>query len=607
MARIAGWIDWRRDLSGRGAVLREMADRLRHRGTDADGHWVSPHALLAHRQAAANGEQPATSVDAGRRYAIGFDGVLLNARELAGELRARGHELREESDAEVVLRAYVQWGHDCVQRLDGFFAFGIWDDNCQRLLLARDRVGAKPLFYALRGSGVVFGSELKALLAHPEVDIEVGPDGMAEILTFVRTPGSGVYRGVREVRPAHVVVCGEAGARETRYWCPAAAPHGDDLSATVRRVRSLVEEATARQLATDAPVAALLSGGLDSSLLAALASERLRACGAEVDTYSIDFQDGERLFHADPLHVSRDEPWARTVADHLGTRHHTVTVSPEALVDDMLVQLHGHDLPMVGQMNTSLHLLFSAMTRNASVVLSGEGADEIFGGYPWYQMEPMLRANVFPWLPAFLGQPGPASLSWVSPEVLRSVRPFEHLLQRYQQTVAEVPRLEGEEPTAARRREMLYVDLVHWLPFLLERKDRAGAAAGIEVRVPFADHHLVEYAWNIPWEIRMVDSIEKGVLRRAFADVLPGDVVGRRKSAYPTVQDPDYDAATRAWARRIVEDRDAPVQPLLDRDVVLAALDEGGSGRSGMAQVSLFERIIMLNQWLEQYRVSLSL
>jgi asparagine synthase (glutamine-hydrolysing) len=272
----------------------------------------------------------------------------------------------------------------------------------------------------------------------------------------------------------------------------------------------------------------------------------------------------------------------------------------------MLVQLQAHDLPMVGQMNTSLYLLFKAIKPQATVTLSGEGADEIFSGYPWLHMEPALKAQTFPWLPAFHGV-GENPLAWVSLDTLRKTNPQQHIGQRYRETLAEVPRLEGEDELAARRREMAYVDLTYWLPFLLERKDRMGMAASLEVRHPFADHRLVQYSWNIPWEIKMVDSIEKGVLRRAFADVLPEDVRSRKKSAYPNVRNPAYDEATRSWTGRILDDPNAPIQPLINSAVVRAAVDSNGTGRTGFAQVSLFERIIMLNEWLEQYQVTLAL
>src|SRR2546421_4631302 len=521
MCGIAGWIDWKGDLTGQGPMIEHMADTLCQRGPDAQGQWLSPHAALAHRRLIVidpqTGEQPMVYHEGERTYAITYNGEIFNFRELRRELERCGHTFRTSSDTEVLLHAYVEWGEACVRHLNGIFAFGLWDEQKQHLLLARDHLGVKPLFYAQRGSAMLFGSELKVLLAHPLVKAEVDAAGLAEILSFVRTPGSGVYRDVHELRPGHLAIYSEKGMQISRYWSLRSAPHTDDLQTTTEYIRTLLEDTVKQQLIADVPVATLLSGGLDSSLLTALAAREYKHEGKTLHTYSLDFVDSAQNFQRDPLHVELDEPWAKTVSEYIGTRHHTITVDSSMLMENLLVQLYAHDTPMVGQMNTSLYLLFKAMKQEAAVALSGEAADEIFGGYPWFHNEGLLKAPTFPWLPAFHGANG---LSWLSADIVQKVRPTEHIEQRYRESLAEVPRLEGEDALAARRREMFYLNLTHWLPFLLERKDRMGMATGLEVRIPFGDYRLVEYVWNIPWEMKMTDSIEKGILRRAFADVL---------------------------------------------------------------------------------------
>jgi asparagine synthase (glutamine-hydrolysing) len=610
MSGIAGWVNWNDDLTHQGPIVAQMADTLRHRGPEAQGQWLSPHAILAHRRLSIidpqTGGQPMVYQEGERTYVITYNGEVYNFRELRAELESRGHSFHTSSDTEVLLHAYAEWGEDCVKRLNGIFAFGLWDEYKQQLLLARDHLGVKPLYYAQRNNGLLFGSELKALLAHPLVKAEVGADGLAQILSFVRTPGSGVYRDVHELRPGHVALCSEKGIHINRYWSLHSTPHSDDLPTTSAYIRTLLEDIVKRQLVADVPVATLLSGGLDSSLLTAIAAREYRAAGKALHTYSLDFVDSTELFQRDALHVSLDEPWARTVSEYLDTQHHTVTVDSSALVENLLVQLYAHDIPMVGQMNTSLYLLFKEMKHEACVALSGEAADEIFGGYPWFHSEAALKQQTFPWMPAFLGQ-GESGLSWLSTDVLRNVDPSAHIGLRYREALAEVPRLEGEDGLAARRREVMYLNLTHWLPFLLERKDRMGMAAGLEVRVPFGDYRLMEYVWNIPWEMKTVDSVEKDILRRAFAQVLPEEVLYRKKSAYPSVQNPAYDEATREWTRRILNDSNAPIQPLLNSQVIRATIESNDSGRSGMAQVSLYERIILLNEWLAKYHITLSL
>jgi len=610
MSGIAGWIDWQEDLTCQGSTLTRMADTLRHRGANAQEHWLSPRAALAYRGLHANdshtGEQSMAYQTDGRTYAIVYNGTLYNLHELQRDLADLGHTFRTSSDTEVLLHAYAEWEAECVQHLNGVFAFGLWDEQKQRLLLARDHLGVKPLYYARRGSALLFASELKALLAHPLVKTEVDAAGLAEVLTFARTPGSGVYRDVHELRPGHLATWDEQGLHLKRYWSLRSAPHTDDLPTTTERIRVLLEDALKRLLIADVPVATLLSGGLDSSLLTALACKQYASTGKTLHTYSLEFADSARDFQRDALHIERDEPWVEVVSAYLGTCHHTITVDASALVESLLAQLYAHDLPMVGQMNTSLYLLFKAMKQQAGVALSGEVADEIFGGYPWFHVEALLNAPTFPWMPAFLG-PREDALSWVSAEIMQKVQPVEHIGQCYRQTLAEVPRLEGEDALAARRREMFYLNLTHWLTFLLERKDRMGMANGLEVRVPFGDYRLVEYVWNVPWEMKMADAIEKGIVRRGFTHVLPRDVLYRKKSAYPSVQNPQYDAMLRAWALRILNNPDAAIQPLLNSQIVRSQVEGGGSGRAGMAQVSLFERLILINEWLEKYHVTLSL
>lgn len=610
MSGIAGWIDWKEDLTLQGPMIAHMADTLCHRGSDAEGRWLSPRAALAHRRLNVidphTGGQPMVYQAGERTYVVTYNGAIYNFRELQCELERLGHTFSTSSDTEVLLHAYVEWGEECVRHLNGIFAFGLWDEQKQQLLLARDHLGAKPLFYAQRGSALLFGSELKVLLAHPFVKAEVDAEGLAEILTFARIPGSGVYRNVHELRPGHRAVWNEKGIHIDRYWSLSSTPHSDDLQTTADCIRTLLEDAVERQLIADVPVAALLSGGLDSSLLTALAARNFKRTGKTLHTYSLDFAESTQHFQSDALHVERDEPWARIVSEHLGTKHHTIIVDSSALTKNLLVQLYAHDLPMVGQMNTSLYLLFKAMKQEARVALSGEAADEIFGGYPWFHIEALLNAPTFPWMPAFLG-PRESALSWVSDEIVQKTRPTEHIGRLYRQTLAEVPRLEGEDALAARRREMFYLNLTHWLPFLLERKDRMGMATGLEVRLPFGDHRLVEYVWNIPWGMKMADDIEKGIVRRAFAPLLPAEIVQRKKSAYPSAQHPQYDEATRAWALRVVNNPNAAIQPLLNSQVVRTLLENEGSGRSGMAQVSLFERLILINEWLEKYHVTLCL
>lgn len=614
MCGISGWIDWEADLTGQGSVIERMADTLCHRGPDSQGQWLSSRAALAHRRLEiidpAGGGQPMVYQSGDRLYAIAYNGEIYNFRELRRELEDLGHSFRTRSDTEVLLHAYAEWGEACVSRLNGIFAFGLWDEHQQRLLLARDHLGVKPLYYAQRGSAILFGSELKALLAHPLVKPEIDAQGVTELFSFRHTPGSGIYRDVYELRPAHLALCDRNGMHISRYWSLRSTLHTDDLPTTAEHIRSLLEDIVKRQLISDAPVVAMLSGGLDSSALTSLAANEFRREGNQLHTYSIDFVESAEHFHGSAIRPSLDAPWVKRVSEYADTIHHTITIDTPELVENLLVPMHAFDYPAMGQAGTSLYLLFKAMKRNAKVALSGESADEVFGGYPWFHSEVAFNAPTFPWIATMMGESASRSrsfLSWLAPDLLQKIRPAEHLAWQYQSALAEVPRLEGEDAREARMREIFYLNLTYFLPMLLDRKDLMSMATGFEVRVPFCDYRLVQYVWNIPWTMKTTGNIEKGILRQALAGILPDDARNRRKSAYPTSQNPTYLNAVRDWALHIINDNNAPIHALMNASIIQAIANDKVPGLQGELAAFLFERVIQTNEWLKDYHVTLAL
>ncbi|HEX7735553.1 MAG TPA: asparagine synthase (glutamine-hydrolyzing) [Ktedonobacteraceae bacterium] len=610
MCGIAGWVDWEKDLTQQRSTVEAMNQAIAHRGPDAQGCWFSPRAALSNRRLYVidpqGGGQPMLYQNQGQLYVLTYNGEIYNFRELREELRKHGHVFSTHSDTEVLLHAYVKWGVNCVTHLNGMFAFALWDEQEQRLLLARDHLGIKPLFYAQRGSALLFGSELKALLAHPLVSAEIDDTGLAEIFGFRRAPGSGVFRSVHELRPGHRLLYTREQLKIERYWQLSSEPHIDDLETTAEKVRALLIDDVRRQLCADVPVVTMLSGGLDSSALTVLTAREFQRQGKPLHTYSIDFADNERYFEDSELRPDLDEPWVQLMSDAVKSHHHTITVDTSELLEAMLVPMRAHDLPAGGQMEISLYLLCKAMKKNATVALSGEAADDVFAGYPWFYSEEALNASTFPWLATmehYASCGGAFSSPWLSAEVEQRVKPGEYSARIYEQTLAEVPRLEGEDPRQARIRELLYLSLVNWLALLLDRKDRMSAAVGFEVRVPYCDYRLVEYAWNIPWEMKNTGQIEKGILRHALRGLLPEEVRTRRKSAYPVTCNPEYIEATRAWAQQIVEDPGAPLRPFLNLEHLRQLLAHDHLCQSE-GRATLYERIIQLNAWLHEYHVT---
>ena len=610
MCGIAGWIDFERDLTRERAVAERMTRTMKARGPDDEGLWLSPHAALGHRRLSIidleGGRQPMVAEEDGEPVAVlVYTGEVYNFRELRAELTALGQRFRTQSDTEVVLRACLQWGDAAVERFNGMFAFALWDVRARRLMLVRDRMGIKPLYFQATENGVLFGSEPKAILAHPEVRAEVDEDGLRELLSFCKTPGHAIYRGMREVRPGHVVTVGRDGPRERAYWKLESRPHPDDLKTTVRTVRELLEDIVDRQLISDVPLCTLLSGGLDSSAITALAQRALVARGAgPVRSFAVDFVNNDRDFKPDALRGTPDGPYVADVARHVASRHTDIVLSPQQLMDPQAraAVLQARDLPIsMGDMDTSMYLLFRAIREHSTVALSGESADEVFGGYSWFHDPQAIAAPTFPWMVQagrHLGsRVGAFDAGW-----LAHLRLEEYVHDRYSDALAEVPRLEGETGLERRMREVFYLHLTRWLQLLLDRKDRMSMATGLEVRVPFCDHRLVEYLFNVPWSMKTFDGREKSVLRAATADVLPQSVVERRKSPYPSTQDPNYGRFLREELGRVLEDGHAPVRPLLDLERTRVLASEGGADGAQFARASA-EQVLILNAWFEHYGV----
>lgn len=616
MCGIAGWIDWQEELTNQRPIVEAMAATMSLRGPDAQGCWLSPRAALVQRRLIVidpvGGGQPMIYQEGEHTYALTYNGEVYNFRELRAELETLGHRFRTQSDTEVLLHAYAEWGEQFVTRLNGIFAFGLWDERRQRFLLGRDHLGVKPLFYARRGSAILFGSELKALLAHPLVKPEIDRAGLEEIfgLGMGRTPGAGIFRDVHEVRAGHLIVFEREHCRVTRYWSLRSEPHTDDLATTAEYLRTLLEDIVRHQLIADVPIVSMLSGGLDSSGLTALAASEFRRQGKTLHTYSIDYVDSARDFQDSPLHPSLDAPWVKRVSEYAGTEHHTIVVDTPELIDALLVPMRAFDFPVGGQVHASLYLLFKAMKRDATVTLSGESADEIFGGYPWYRNETVINIPTFPWVAMFNSATGgdapPFSpTAWLSDDLLQRIDPVEHLQRQYRESLAEVPHLAGEDPREARMREIFYMGLNNFLPLLLDRKDRMSMATGFEARVPFCDYRLVQYVWNIPWDMKTTGNIEKGILRQAFAGLLPDDARLRRKSAYPFSQNPSYLRALGDRVRQIINDPHSPLLPLINAQVVNALADQPFSGMMGGPTMITLEKVVQLDAWLREYEITI--
>jgi asparagine synthase (glutamine-hydrolysing) len=484
------------------------------------------------------------------------------------------------------------------------FSFAIWDSAREEMVLARDRLGIKPLYYLRQPDGVLFASEPKGLLANPVFKPTFSAAALPILFNpRLALPGETPIDGMREVKPGHVVRVNRHGWNEYPYWRLVSHEHDDDLDTTVRTIRELLEDIVERQLISDVPRAAMLSGGLDSSIIAALASRALARSGdGPLLTYSVRFKGEERDFRPTALRPERDAPYAALAARHVGTDHIEVTLNAAEVTEATTAARRARDLPSNGQFDTSMYLLFATLRERSTVALSGEAADEVFGGYPWFHDRATVERDTFPWL-----GDAPRLADCLTPDLRRSLQPAEFEADRYATLRARVPRLAGEGRHDARMREVLFFSLHGPLSMLLDRKDRMSMAVGLEVRVPFCDHRLLEYVWNVPWSMKVADGREKSLLRMAAADLLPEAILMRPKSAYPAMHDPVHDAAVREAVHRLLDDKSSPLASLLDRRRVLDLADREAPTMTHASTAHLLIPLLEVDTWMREYDLCVSL
>ncbi|WP_430790674.1 asparagine synthase (glutamine-hydrolyzing) [Virgibacillus flavescens] len=614
MCGITGIINWQKDLRSERGILRRMTETLSLRGPDDSHIWMTSHAAFGHKRLAVvdleGGIQPMSKSFNGATYTIVYNGELYNTAELRNDLRAKGYRFRTDSDTEVLLTAYIEWRENCVQYLNGIYAFGVWDEEKEQLFMARDRLGVKPLFF-LEGDGrFLFGSELKAILAHDDVRPEIGYDGLAEIFGLgpSRTPGHGIFKGFKELKPAHALIFSKDGLRVWRYWNMESRQHTDSLEETADKVRHLFIDAVQRQLVADVPVSTFLSGGLDSSAITAIASTYFKNIGkGKLSTFSIDYEGNDKHFKSSSFQPSSDKEWIEKVVNYCGTDHHDEVISGVKLADLLKEAVEVRDQPGMADIDSSLLWFCRRIKQHTTVSLSGECADEIFGGYPWFHAPSTDNTDGFPWMKSL-----DSRIDLLHPEWQTKLNLKSYVRNRYHETISETPRLESEGPEDARRRELFYLNMHWFMAQLLDRKDRMSMGASLEVRVPFADHKLVEYVWNIPWDMKMNDGREKGILRKAMEGLLPDDVLYRKKSPYPKTFQPEYTRQVVEWMEEILADTSSPLFRFMKREKVEAIVKSEGKEFTEpwygqlMKGPQLIAHLCQIDHWLRVYDVKVS-
>ena len=576
----------------------EMGKTMVCRGPDASGAYADVSVAFSHNRLAvmdpARGAQPMTVCFARRRYTIVYNGEIYNLPALRRELAAAGVTLSTSCDTEALAYAYAVFGEAVLSHINGIFAFAVWDHEKESLFLARDPLGVKPLYFSEKNGTFLFASEPKALLKHPLVSPTVTIKGLWQLLYLapVTLPGTSVYRDISALLPGECMTVDARGVRRRTYFRLKAERHVESPEETVLHVRSLLVDAVRQQSYADVPLASFLSGGLDSSAVSAILAERLHESGEVLSTYSFEYQGNAyapTLFQPNP-----DDAYALLAAEAIGSAHTVLTLSADdvaaALAEAALVR----DFPGQADIDSSLLAYCRLVKARHTVALSGECADEIFGGYPWFYRPEMLSREFFPWL-----HDPTARASIFRSDVTLPDEGMAYLTECYRNAVSAVDCLDSDAPEMRQSRIASVLSQAYFMQSLLERKDRMSMASGLEVRVPFSDARIASYVYNVPWSLKFEGGVEKSLLRKALTPYLPPEILTRKKSPYPKTHNPLYEARVRELLAGRLRRDTSPLASLLDR----AALDALLSRSEDVTWLGQLMSRPQLLAWLYQFDV----
>lgn len=593
-------------------ILNNMQNSLKRRGKDANGIYLDKnfggaHARLSIRDLSENGNQPMIKTINNNNYIIVYNGEIYNTEELKKDLQNKGYIFTTTTDTEVILYLFIEYKEKCVNFLNGIFAFCIYDTKNENVYLFRDRVGIKPLFYTIENNTLVFGSEPKALFKHPIITPTIDINSLKQILGIgpARISGNGVFKNIYEIKPGHFGIFNKYGFKEQMYWELKSNYHTDNYEQTVEKVSFLVRDAIEKQLVSDVDICTFLSGGIDSSIVTAVSSNYLNKLGKKLNTFSFDFKENDIYFKSNSFQPERDKPYVDIMLKAYDLNHNYLECNEEELIDLLYKAVDAKDLPGMADVDASMLYFCSLVSNKNKVALTGECADEIFGGYPWFYREDLLNSNSFPW-----SKNMETRELFLTEDLKQNLKLKEYSLENYEKSIKNTPYLDGETEEERKRREISYLNIKWFMATLLERMDRMSMYNGLEARVPFADHRIIEYLWNVPWHIKYKNNVEKSLLREATKDLLPKELLNRKKSPYPKTYNPNYEKLLKNELTSIINNNNSPINNLIDKNKVLAFIEQPANYDKPwfgqlMSGPQLMAYFIQINYWLKKYNLSI--
>lgn len=592
------------------SVIQQMNASLSKRGPDEDGYYYSDYVHFAHKRLIVidpeGGKQPMIEHYSYGDYIICYNGQIYNTKELKNTLIENGFEINTHSDTEILLKSYIHFGNSVVNYLNGIFAFAIFNTKKEELFIARDHFGVKPFFYTIQNNTFIFASEIKAIFKFPGVEKIIDSQGISELFGIgpSHTSGTTVFKNIFELKPAHFGVFNKSGLHLTKYWSLKSKEHTDSLGKTCEKIKYFLNDSITSQLVSDKPICTFLSGGLDSSIITKFAADYYQKEGLPpLDTYSIDYVDNDKNFVKSDFQPNSDNYYIDLMTKNLHTKHHKIIIDTPELASSLEDAMIARDMPGMADIDSSLLLFCKNVKNEMTVALTGECADEIFGGYPWFFREDSLNSGTFPWSIAIEERQ-----KLLNSDISSKVNLKDYIDYRYNESLKEVEILESDSKETAEKRKISYLTLNWFMQTLLDRSDRMAMYNGFELRVPFCDYRLAEYVWNIPWEMKALKGREKGLLRYVCKDFLPDEIVDRKKSPYPKTHNPTYLSKVKIMLSNIMEKSDAPINSLLNRDYILSILESNGEAFSRpwfgqlMTGPQLMAYLCQVNMWLEKYQ-----